>query len=155
MAIWMPYPQKDQLQLHIYHSFHEPHPCSLQVLFGFSFPVYIPIALYTSFEEVKNGYLLEMWYQQQTSEIVLLNSSLMTQGTSFVGAAYRSTDEELLTGEGQLKGIAQKPHRPPPHMSSNSQRLHPWNSLSRFQAAWPGSYPQAIHYHSDNPGEWA
>lgn len=42
--------------------------------------------------------------------MVLLNSSLMTQGISFVVAAHRrSIDEELLTGEGQLQGIVPKP----------------------------------------------
>lgn len=93
-----------------YYSFHEPYLCSLQLICGFLFPVYVPIALCKSFEEVKNVYFLEMWYQQQTSEMVLLNSSLMTQGISFVVAAHRrSIDEELLTGEGQLQGIVPKP----------------------------------------------
>ena len=78
-----------------YHSFHELRPCSLQLTFGFLFPVYVAIVLYSPFEEVKNVYLFELWYQQQISEMVLLNSSLMTQGISFVGTAYRSIDEVI------------------------------------------------------------
>lgn len=155
MGTWMLHPQKDQLQLQILSliSWAMPLlPASPLQLF--------PPSLHTNCAVIR---LLEkwkkmsiclrccMWYQQQTSEMVLLNSNLMTQCVSFAGAAYKSIDKGLLTGERELKGFPKSP----PSMSSNSQRQHPWSSLSRFQAARPGSYPQAVLYRSDNPGEWA